>query len=981
MSRRRGVSGRFFCVLAILLTILGASPGNARAQTGGSSGVIHGTITDESGAALPGVTATLTSPAVQLPQIVVVSDGEGNYRFAQLPVGTYRITFELTGFNTFVREELRLPVGFIARVDVALKIGTLAESVTVTGDSPVIDTTSTTTSVNFTTETLNEIPRGRDLAMVYSMAPGVTLAGTPDVGGSNMANRQNIASEGVGLQPKLQIEGMNIVLSDDQNSGVYFNSDTLEEIQLRTSGNDAEVSTPGVSMVGVIKSGGNDFHGRYSYAYQTPKLQSSNLDDHLRSQGLTATQPMKKFYDYQLDLGGRLIRDKLWFYGAFSNQQKYTGITGFVANPGADGRYLTGDEPIQIAHTGLYQWSMKYSYQLSQNNRINYVWQRGTKFVGEDGAAQLRPLEGTTDYTNPCAINRVEFQRTLNSWSLFNVVGGYVGWWSDYSAERQQAKYGFEYSQPRFDRETQLNLGNSEQEYRLRPQDRYMIDAGYTMSPASFLGGKHEFKTGVTYYYDHEAWYYPGNKHYGNYRLFVDRVGGVSGVPVEIQINNNPVRPSDNSQLYAWYLKDSWRVTDRLTANLGVRWEYQHVYLPEQERAASPDFPTVYPAGSYPYMSLVEWTRTVPRAGLAWDGERLGVFKTTFGLYNYMFGAQRAANYNQNAGGNTTFRWTDRNGDRQYQPGEANLDLNGPDFVNRTGGISNVMNPDLKQPLTVEYTAGYEHALGQDLGFRTSYVFRRITDLYDLPGPNVLRPRSAYNIPITRRDPGADGVLGNTDDGGSVTFWDYDPAFRGAAFVRNIPENTPNVDKYHSMEFAVTKRPSKGWQGSAAVWMVKNHRWLTTTFDNPNNDFFPIDDTWFWAGNFNVSYRLPFDVLVAASLQAKQGAKGQRTVQFRTVDPDGGRPISQLSTVTLRMEPYGSQLGPALNVMNLRFAKDLRVGGNRRLGLDLDVFNLLNSNAPNQQIYVSGPTFLYATGVNGGILPPRIARFAARFSF
>jgi hypothetical protein len=197
----------------------GCRPG--RGADGRIVGVIHGTITDESGAALPGVTATLTSPAVQLRQIVVVSDSEGNYRFAQLPVGVYRITYELTGFSTFVRDELRLPVGFIARVDIALKIGQLEESVTVTGESPVIDTTSTTTSVNFTTETLNEIPRGRDLAMVYSMAPGVTLAGTPDVGGSNMANRQNIASEGVGLQPKLQIEGMNIVLSDDQNSGVY----------------------------------------------------------------------------------------------------------------------------------------------------------------------------------------------------------------------------------------------------------------------------------------------------------------------------------------------------------------------------------------------------------------------------------------------------------------------------------------------------------------------------------------------------------------------------------------------------------------------------------------------------------------------------------------------------------------------------------------------------------------------------------------
>src|SRR5688572_23970629 len=281
---------RFFSNLSVLALCFSVIVSVADAQTGGSSGVIHGTITDESGAALPGVTATLTSPAIQVGQIVVLSDAEGSYRFPQLPVGSYRITYELAGFNTLVREELRLPVGFVARVDVALKIGQIEESVTVTGQSPVIDVTSTTTSVNFTTETLNEIPRGRDLAMIYSMAPGVTLAGTPDVGGSNMSNRQNIASEGVGLQPKLQIEGMNIVLSDDQNSGVYFNSDTLEEIQIRTSGNDAEVSTPGLSMVGVIKSGGNDFHGRYGYALQTPKLQSNNLDDHLRSQGLTATQ-------------------------------------------------------------------------------------------------------------------------------------------------------------------------------------------------------------------------------------------------------------------------------------------------------------------------------------------------------------------------------------------------------------------------------------------------------------------------------------------------------------------------------------------------------------------------------------------------------------------------------------------------------------------------------------------------------------------
>ena len=331
----------------------------AAAQSG-TSGTISGTVRDESGGALPGVTATLTSPALQVRQIVQVTDATGNYQFVDLPASTYRLTFELSGFSTAIREDLRLTVGFNARVDADLKVGAITESVTVTGQSPVIDVTSTTTSVTLTSEELNEIPRGRDLAMIYSTAPGITLAGTPDVGGSNMANRQNISDGGVALQPKLQLEGMNIVLSDDQNSGVYMNNDTIEEIQLKTSGNDAEVMVPGVSMVAVIKSGGNDFHGRYGYALQRPALQSSNLDDHLRSQGLTATQPVKDFHDYQADLGGRILTDKLWFYVAYSSQLKETGITGFVQDAGPDGRYLTGDEPIAIATTGIDQFSMKY---------------------------------------------------------------------------------------------------------------------------------------------------------------------------------------------------------------------------------------------------------------------------------------------------------------------------------------------------------------------------------------------------------------------------------------------------------------------------------------------------------------------------------------------------------------------------------------------------------------------------------------------
>jgi hypothetical protein len=813
--------------------------------------------------------------------------------------------------------------------------------------------------------------------MIYSTAPGITLAGTPDVGGSNMANRQNISDGGVGLQPKLQLEGMNIVLSDDQNSGVYMNNDTIEEIQLKTSGNDAEVMVPGVSMVAVIKSGGNDFHGRYGYAFQRPWLQSSNLDDHLRSQGLTATQPVKDFHDYQLDLGGRILKDKLWFYGAYSSQLKETGITGFVQNAGPDGVYLTGDEPIAFATTGIKQFSMKYSYQISKNNRFNYVWQRGTKFVGEDAAGQLSPLEHTRDYTNPAAIARGEYQATLGSSSLFNVVAGYVGWWSDYSALRQHDKYGFPLTQPYTDRNSGLTAGPSNREFLLRPQDRWMVDAGYSFFPKSFLGGHHEFKTGLMYYYDHEAWYYPGNKDYGNYILVYDK-----GVPVQIQVANDPVHPSDMEQTLGWYLKDSYRVNDRTTLNLGMRAEYQHAYLPTQTKEASKEFPTVFPDGTFPYTNLVKWFTVVPRVGVAWDGQRLGVFKTTAGLYGYMFGSQRGIDYNPNAGAYATFNWHD-NGDRQYQPGEVNLALNGPgsDFVTLSGGVSNYVDPNLKEPSTLEYTASYEHPLMKNMGFRTSYVYRYQKNLYATNGPNVLRPISVYNIPITRRDPGPDRILGNSDDGGNVTFYDYDPAYKGAAFVKTVTSNSPNPESYHTMEFTVIKRASHGWQGEASYWTVKNDRWVTRTFNAPQDYYFATDKTWTWAANFNVSYHLPLDVLVALSLQSKQGAKGQRTVLFATVDPDGGTPISQLSTVTLRMGPYGSVQGPAQNVMNLRFSKDIRIGGSRRVGLDFDVFNLLNTNAPNALVFASGPTYLYATGVNGGIIPPRVGRIGVRFAF
>jgi hypothetical protein len=232
-------------------------------------------------------------------------------------------------------------------------------------------------------------------------------------------------------------------------------------------------------------------------------------------------------------------------------------------------------------------------------------------------------------------------------------------------------------------------------------------------------------------------------------------------------------------------------------------------------------------------------------------------------------------------------------------------------------------------------------------------------------------------VPITRRDPGPDGVLGNADDVGRVTLFDYSSAYRGAAFVNSQIVNAPNTDRYHSVEFTMTKRFSSRWTGQVSYFTVKNHRWIASVFNSPNDEFFPLDETWSWAGNVTGSYRMPGDVTISGFLQSKNGVKGQRTYIFRQVDPDGGPSIAQNGNTTIRLEPYGSQQLSAQNILNLRASKDFSIGGGRRLDIDFDVFNVLNAATPLSANFQSGPSFGYVTNV----IPARIARLGARFRF
>ena len=941
-----------------------------------SSGTIEGTVKDESNAVLPGVTVTVTSPQLQVGQLVQVTDAAGSYKFVDLSAGTYRLKAELTGFSAAIREDLRLTVGFNARIDLTLKLGAMEESVTVSGQSPVVDVSTTTASVAFTKEVLDSIPRGRDLQNVFAMAPGVTQA-VADVGGSTMAQRQNLSSYGVLSQPKLQVEGMNITMGADQNTAIYFNDSTLEEVQIRTSGNDAEVSVPGISMVAIMKSGGNTFHGTYQVSTESPKFQADNLNDALRAQGLTATSPLKNFYDLSADLGGRIIRDKVWFYGAYGRQAKNEGLLGFASGPGPDGKYLTADDPLANVETSLSQISAKLSYQLTKNNRLVYAWQRGTKAQPQNNAGRFTPLEATRDYQNPTAIQKIELQSMVNPRVLVNAVAGYSGYVTDYDAGRSYARAD---APPRQDLATTLNTGSAPL-HQNKTRDRFQTDDSISFFPERSFAGKHELKTGVSIYLDKSSDGYSNNLAC-NCILYTDTIGGVPNTPSQIRIYNTPVVPADHDNTFALYLKDSWRPTTKITVNLGVRFERQHSFLPAQDYPGARDWPTVFPGGSYPQIEVQKLTRAVPRTGIAWDLGGIGVVKGTFGLYNYMLGDTYADAFNRNATANAVFTWHDLNGDKLYQPGEVNLNLNGADFRSITAASNQILNPNLQSPNNWETTASWERELAANMGIRVMYVYKLVTgsivnSTNNLVSINTLRPFDAWSIPITRRDPGPDGVLGNADDAGRVTLYDYTAAYRGAAFVNAQTVNATNPDHYNSIEGTLTKRFSSRWTGQVSYFAVKNHRWISSVFTSPNDQFFPLDETWAWAGNITGSYRMPGNINVSGFLQTKNGFTGQRTYIFRQADPDGGLAITQNGNTTLRVEPYGAQRLSAQNILNLKASKDLKLGGGRRLNIDVDVFKVLNAATPTNANFVTGPSF----GFVSSVIPARIARLGVRFLF
>src|SRR5687768_8435941 len=489
MSTRRTLGFLSAALLAIATT--------AAAQNLSSSS-IDGFVTDQSAGALPGVNVTAASPALQVQQLTTVTDGQGFYRFPDLPRGTYQLRYEIAGFEPVVRQGLELSAGFAARINVALKVGNLNETVTVSGASPVVDLSSTGGGQNVSTDLISfALPGLKQMADIVQMSPGLTATDgfKPGAIGLNARIRFNTYGINSGnTNVTVMVDGFKIIANSVPDLA------NTEEVDVKTYGNGAEVKEAGAMINMVTKSGGNDFHGRYSEAYM--RQPSHNITPALEARGLRLGTSLQYFNDASGDLGGRIIRDKLWFYGSFRDRRNKTTRPGLVLDAGPDGTYLTGDEPPAFPKSTLHNPTIKAQYQMTP--KYQFVADYAREITKSDADSQNTPFGAQP--TNAPDFSHLAFEATqVFKWVPTRWKVEMRGTPTDklfFDQQFGRSTYLLNYSQQpscgttpgTYNRNTLMITGCGIQ--RESDFTMWVADGSATYVPTSFLGGNHEFKLG-----------------------------------------------------------------------------------------------------------------------------------------------------------------------------------------------------------------------------------------------------------------------------------------------------------------------------------------------------------------------------------------------------------------------------------------------------------------------------------------------------
>ena len=959
------------CLAAfVVVSLLALVVPQAAAQTSGS---INGTVTDNTGAVLPGVTVTATGPALMGPRVAVTND-EGSYRFPTLPPGNYRLSYELGGFATVVREPIVVQVGFTAAVNAQLQVASLTETITVSGASPVVDVQNTNIQNNFTAEVLKEIPGARDIWSVIGLSPGVTVERF-DVGGSRAGTQTGYQTYGLSDQVRVMADGAN--LTEDTGGSPYADFGAFEEIQLGTGSNDASMPTPGLMISTVIKSGGNELKGEMYFDYEHADLQSKNVTDELRRLGVGEGSRITKYWDPNFNVGGPFKRDKLWYFLSVRGQRIGTTVTGFPVEDPGNFEFVTR----------LNSLTEKISYQLNQNNKFSQWIQFRRKEQPHRNASGNRYLDAVFKQDSISPYGGAEWHSVVTPTFFFNARFGTWGYnWSNF-AYGGDLTMNDNFVPRRIERVTSLERGSAYQDrnYRRRWQGEF---AG-TLFRDGWRGGDHTIKVGYT-----SEWEVQKNLDDGYldeaYLRYDSPAEAPFTVPWRVTLYNTPLVARSAMWHHGAYINDQITASKKLTVNVGIRWDAYDGYIPAQDIQESPyrDFfyagrplPNGYssPASltdfSAPYEQVYKYNAAFgPRIGVAYDlfGNGKNVVKASWGRFYHNPGPDLVEDYNPVSAQNFTFAWNDLNRDRNFTPNELGA------FVSSAGSSADFVDPDVGQPWTDDMSVFFERELLANLGARVGFVMKRSNHLYE--NIEVARVGSLYTDRRTFADPGPDGLANTSDDGPAFTVFDIPAGGTIPASISRLETPEENKESYKTVEFMVNKRMSNRW----SLMVAAHHLWADDNdagkIENPNQALYTDYSFTNWAFKIVGTIQAPWQVMVTPLLRHQSGDPLRRFV----------RTSLRTGTFDYTAEGHGKYRADNPTIVDVRLEKRFRIQNGHRIGLFLDGFNLTNSNAAEEMDDITGRRTAVVNGVSVPyaqfmrpemILNPRVYRFGVKYDF
>jgi hypothetical protein len=742
----------------------------ASAQSGTT---ISGTVKDTSGAVLPGVTVEVASPALIEKVRTVVTDSDGRYSVVSLRPGVYSVTFTLPGFGTVKREAIELTSDFTAQVNAEMRVGTLEETITVTGESPIVDTQGITQRVVMTRDVLDVLPTGRNIQAVGIMIPGTALslggggALSRDVGGSGQLQQSPLQYRGSGDTVQT-IEGLrlNNLCAQGQYSGVYWNDASFEEISYVTGADSAEMGQGGMRVNMVPRDGGNTFHGQFFGNFAGENFTSdnckspgigqpctrSNLTGSTTfnpSNTLTNVDVVQKIWDVNPSIGGPIKRDKLWFYYTFRHWGTEKTKAGaypdknpspFIYEPDTDNPGIDDGHIVSNAVRVKWQASGKDQFSVYHDDQAKYRNHWGI-------AATIPPEAAAVQVTPTSFVNVSKWTRTHTSRLLFEAGYGYYS--QEYTELYQPGVTG------QSDKVWDLNAIRNARTYTVIDQSNNQTTQAWNspadhfstvrtlMGAASYVTGSHNLRFGAAFTN-------------GDWRLVEAYTGDVQpitysfGRPVSVTLRLPDDMSNGIKRDFSLFLQDRWG-TGRVSLNLGLRYDNfvgetrESRVLPnrftfsELANGVTYDKCADGKAGRDCYGEVQNWKDLSPRVGFAWDVFGTGRTAVKASVARYVAGqtvaVARQVNPVESLTRSDPRPWTndidgngfplDANGNIQFNElGTSTATATFGRNVSTTSYDPDVLNGWFKRGFNFEWTVAAQHQLADRVSINGGY-FRR----------------------------------------------------------------------------------------------------------------------------------------------------------------------------------------------------------------------------------------------------------------